>query len=284
MSLSADGRTLAWISRPEGSSGAALQISTLDLTTHTALPTFRGHGRPLQCLCLSAEGRRLAAAAGHPGEPAELLIWEVRTGHLIQALSGPVGTVAAIELSADGTELLSASRDGSIQLWDVATGRCRRQLAGPAALRALAWHRGTGQILAAGQTLLTWRGPADEPSLRLTAAGNVTALAVSPDGGTLVYADSAGILHWTDLSSGTRCGETDPEGGPVVHLAFHPDGRTLALAAEETVRLWDVPTRQERAVLPGHRGGACHACFAADGRLLFTASRSQTARLWRRGS
>ena len=67
----------------------------------------------------------------------------------------------------------------------------------------------------------------------------------------------------------------------IASLALSPDGRTLAVAGTGThVKLWDVPTGQQRATLPGHRGGACHVEFAGDGGMLFSASVAGEGRMW----
>ena len=69
-------------------------------------------------------------------------------------------------------------------------------------------------------------------------------------------------------------------------LAFSPDGQTLATGGrsvrgqEPLVRLWDVATARERAALQGHKGNIYGVAFAPNGKILATASRDQTVRLW----
>ena len=56
----------------------------------------------------------LASAAGSDDEPAELLVWEVGTGRLLQALSGHATAVNSVAFHPDGTSLASVGRDGSV--------------------------------------------------------------------------------------------------------------------------------------------------------------------------
>ena len=50
-------------------------------------------------------------------------------------------------------------------------------------------------------------------------------------------------------------------------MAFSPDGQTLARPSckDETVRLWDAQTGQERATLKGHTTAVTSVAFSPDG-------------------
>ncbi|TYB71054.1 protein kinase [Nonomuraea sp. PA05] len=88
---------------------------------------------------------------------------------------------------------------------------------------------------------------------------NVTAVALSPDGGTLALADVRHRVELVDLASGraTRtidvplpAGEQEPYHGQVSALRFTPDGRTL-LTHDAELRFWDAGTGAERTGHPG---------------------------------
>src|SRR5439155_4938997 len=62
--------------------------------------------------------------------------------------------------------------------------------------------------------------------------------------------------------------------------AFSPDGRTLAVAAVDAVRVIELATGKERGRLKGHDGSVAALAFAPHGGLLATASLDTTLLLW----
>jgi WD40 repeat protein len=67
---------------------------------------------------------------------------------------------------------------------------------------------------------------------------------------------------------------------PVWAVAFSPDGHLLATASEDqTARVWDAASGQERARIRHHAAVAAVA-FSPDGRLLATGGFDAAAWIW----
>ena len=67
----------------------------------------------------------------------------------------------------------------------------------------------------------------------------------------------------------------------ILSLAFSPDGRTVASAAEDkTVCLWDVATHKQRHQLRGHTDEVWSVAFAPDSKTLASAGADHTIRFW----
>jgi hypothetical protein len=69
--------------------------------------------------------------------------------------------------------------------------------------------------------------------------------------------------------------------GPVLSVAFSPDGALLATTSEDTsVRLWNPATGDHVRTLNGHTRAVHGVAFSPDGTLLATAGNDTTVRLW----
>jgi WD40 repeat protein len=183
-------------------------------------------------------------------EPEQHLAWTQAALEVLQqplasaVLRGHRGPVRAAALSADGTRVVTASRDGTARVW-----------------RA----DGTGlpQVLAGH-------------------GGEVLATAFSPDGRRVVTAsvDRTARVWWVEGSAGPEV--LAGHMGEVVAAAFSPDGERVVTASRDgTARVWRTDGTGLPVVLRGHEQGVVTAAFSPDGERVVTASRDGTARVWR---
>ncbi|OQD78613.1 hypothetical protein PENDEC_c001G00665 [Penicillium decumbens] len=68
--------------------------------------------------------------------------------------------------------------------------------------------------------------------------------------------------------------------GPVLSVAFSPDGRLASGSNDHTVRLWDPATGALQQTLEGHSDWVQSVAFSPDGRLIASGSIDHTVRLW----
>jgi RNA polymerase sigma factor (sigma-70 family) len=211
--------------------------------------------------------------------------------------------VNGIAFCPNGRSLASVSEDGTLRLWDTATGKGVRRWGNsehPAQYFALAPD---GSFLASGagtENLRLWDTATGTERRSLSNPGYYTArVAVSPDSKIIAWsgarAATGGIGHcialW-DATTGQKSRSFEAKANswtpPVV--AFSPDCRTLAWGREDlTIQLWDVAmgteirrfgVQEPQKGQPNPYKCVTDLAFSPDGKILGCCGRWQDASLW----
>ena len=191
---------------------------------------------------------------------------------------GHMAVIKDIAFTPDGRQLVSASDDKTIRVWDLATGKTVRTLRGESA-------------------------PGD--------TGKIHAMALSPDGkwlaaGGLLAGENRDAVRLYDFASGRLVALLKGHENVVLGLAFSPDGRHLISGSSDTTAIiWDtgsasgagigsgadagagspsraaVETRRPEHRLRGHRDHIYAVGFTPDGARAVTGSDDHDLRLWR---
>lgn len=208
-------------------------------------------------------------------------------------IDGHGGTVESLVLFSGDRLLASAGGDGSVRVWELSS---RRELtvagSGHQAPVSSVAFLDDGQLLASGsldKTVKVWEVPAGRIRLNLTGhTGAVTSISYSSVLKNLASGSHDGTARLWDMASakdrdlGTFTGQM----GPVLSVAFSPDGTTLAVGATGPnfqggqLRLWNPPTRNLRITLDQHQDAVAAVAFSPDGRTVATGSYDGTARLY----
>jgi DNA-binding SARP family transcriptional activator/WD40 repeat protein len=178
--------------------------------------------------------------------------------------------------SHHGNLLATASSDGSVVVWDTATGALRHRfaVAGGVWGSSIDWSADDQTLYAAGENLMRWR-LGDVPGV-LTLGENTPAIAgtaygfslAAPDGHTLARTKS-GRLWFVDLASGRET----PRSKPLLALwdpRWSPDGRwLLTTSVDERLRIWEASTGRLVASRQFLKGVGTVATFSPDGERVY---------------
>ncbi|CAM1506974.1 Fc.00g066150.m01.CDS01 [Cosmosporella sp. VM-42] len=104
---------------------------------------------------------------------------------------------------------------------------------------------------------------------------------VSPDTVNLASGGAEGMVHLWSLNKDTPLASLQGHSQRVCRIEFHPSGKYLATASEDTSwRLWDVETTAEVLLQEGHSRGVYAISFNTDGSLLASAGLDSIGRIW----
>ncbi|MCY2995971.1 MAG: TIR domain-containing protein [Planctomycetota bacterium] len=280
VAFSPDGQTLA-VSAVSGASGVKLFDLVTGRQSDTALDDPEG---AVTSVAFSPDGQMLAA--GLPSLPKNKNRGRVRLWNGVEGkwLVGPIldvpeGAVTGVAFSPDGQTVaagfLPFGKDGRrrVVIWDLAALRLRPFAtldADEGVVSGVAFSP-DGETLAATLApcregrfrIVRWdvsTGVRRDSTLEATEDGHFTAVAFSPDKTTVAAAFrflythtpyESRVMLW-DVSKGTRGPVLEAPESEVTHLAFSPDGRTLAAGlnvhgkGRSRILRWDVATGVRR--------------------------------------
>jgi len=224
--------------------------------------------------------------AGHETRPwLRCLNKSERASPCLMTLVGHTRGVNACTFSPDGKQILSASSDNTLKLWDVATGKELKTLAGHTdVVRACAFSPDGRRIVSASfdKTLRLWDADAGKELAVLVGHKRaVRACAFSPDGSRIASGAEDGTLKLWDASRTTEIATLAGHEQWVNTCAFSPDGsRIVSGAWDGTLKVWDVATAAEMITLRGHTESVRACAFSLDGKRVVSGSEDQTLKLW----
>jgi WD40 repeat protein len=211
-------------------------------------------------------------AAQAPLAPVEIRRFE---GH---------GTVWSVLFTPSGRQALSGNNDGSVSVWETATGEeLRRFERHNQLVRCVAVSPDGRRALSGSDDGTVWLWDVESAEgLRHTEQPQeeiVASVAFSPDGRKAPFGYFHGAIRLWEVESWKELRHWQTPG--VWSVCFSTDGRfALSCGGDHLLRLWDVETGKQERGFRGHTGGVWRAVFSADSRQALSAGAEGMAILW----
>jgi RNA polymerase sigma factor (sigma-70 family) len=206
--------------------------------------------------------------------------------------------VTCTAFSPGGKVLASGSWDGTIRLWDSATGKALQKIDAQTNVVHSVAFSGDGKHVAAllaglpGNKVRVWNvADGKEVLTHDSYTVNSRAVGYAADGKTLLTANTTAddqdpTIRIFDAATRKEVLSLRGHTARVVYPSFAADGRTLASESHDnTIRLWDLATGKELSRLKAQittkgGGGYCHLAFSPDQKTLALGPSDNSLVLW----
>ncbi len=255
-------------------------------------PIARGILGYLFTAAISPDGKLLAVAGYRALTPEldhRIHLIALPEGQIVHSLQGHPYAIFDLAFSSDGRQLASASHDGTLRIWDTATGQTTKVLAGhTAVVQAVAWSPDDKYLLSGSidKTARIWSPASGATVAQLRPqAGEVLTVAWSPDGRSIATGGSDKSIRLFEPSGKFRYAWSNLP-NEVTSVAFSPDSKRLLYTYGSNslppvgAAVLDMVDGHEHAHYPGHANSVLCGTFLADGKLAATGDSVSAIRLW----
>ncbi|MCY3741468.1 MAG: WD40 repeat domain-containing protein [Candidatus Poribacteria bacterium] len=308
--FSPDGKTLA------SSNGWSHAVHLWDVDTSTIKKKFKKHNSKIRDIAFSPDGRRLVSVSSDgemrltdlstDAEPKRLPTPEDKTPQPVPAilklealkqayLPRRRDDVYSVGFSEDATQLISVSKDGSLHVWDVETGRYRTSFS-LGAYSDQVYHIAfseDGKFLASNdgfeERVRVWDVEnATQHAILTPGQGNVfnplRHLIVSSGIKKIVGRELQGAIQTWNAETVEHLSSIPTD--RMIHywpLLLSPDGKFLAgtdILSKNQIELWETDLGAPLFTLEGHASPVTEYAFSPDSKIFVSGGRDGTIILW----
>ncbi|MBE9165139.1 serine/threonine-protein kinase [Tychonema sp. LEGE 06208] len=192
--------------------------------------------------------------------------------------------VGAVAFSPDGLMLASGSKDKTVQIWDLATGKSIRTFAGDSSTIWSVAFNSSGTKLATGTgfwRVMLWDLKTGQGTRLLDHTASVWSVAFSPDDKLIASGSGDKTTKISDAATGSLIYNLPDHTDFVYSVAFTPDGKSLVSGSKDKkITIVDVATGNLIKTLEGHGDQVRSVAVSPDGKTIVSGSYDETIKIW----
>ncbi|KAF5321442.1 hypothetical protein D9619_000082 [Psilocybe cf. subviscida] len=193
--------------------------------------------------------------------------------------------VYSVAWSPNGSQIISGSDDGTVQIWNAVTGKLEAKLQGHrGSVNSVAFSQNGSQIVSGSDdnTVRIWNTLTGEAEAELQGhTGYVKSVAFSQDGSQVVSGSFDKTVRIWNAVTGKVEAELQGHTASVNSVAFSLDGSQVVSGSyDNTVRIWNAVTGKVEAELQGHTDWVNSVAFSQDGSQVVSGSADNTVQIW----
>ncbi|VEU22107.1 DEKNAAC103145 [Brettanomyces naardenensis] len=221
-----------------------------ELPSFTLIQQLSMGSNAVSTVTMNSTGEWLAFGSHTLGQ---LLVYEWQSESYILRQQGHFDSMNCLAYSPDGSRLVTASDDGKIKIWDIASGFCLATFEEhTSAVTGVAFAK-RGQVMISSSldgTVRAWDLIRFRNFRTLTSTKRLqfSCVAVDPSGEIVVAGslDDFAIHVWS-VQTAQLLDQLSGHEGPISCLSFGTEGKALLASAswDKTVRIWDIFSRTQ---------------------------------------
>ena len=253
-------------------------IIILNAVTGSQTAILSGHTAGVNTLTFSLDGTSLVSGS----DDRTVKLWDLQTGGVVKTFLGHTDPVWSVSVSANLTTIASGSNDHTIHLWDIQTGKCHQTIKQEDEVLYVCFSPTSFQHLISRSGGKVWQW--DHNGHQIKPPCDSSCAAFSSDG-TQFMSCNGTVVTIQNSDSGVIVTEFHVADSGTSHCCFSPDGRFVAVAADNTTYVWDITNSNPHLVetFIGHTNYITSLTFSSPSTLIST-SFDQSIKFWQIGS
>lgn len=280
-----DGEIRVWQLAEALAPGTPDDVPKPDAGLLTSQRTFRPGLKPIVAVTVFNNGTQILTV----DDDGRVVLSDVNSGSVVREFQPESGTCRCVAVRSDNQRVACGTAEGTVEVWNAGNAELLQTLELQAPVSRLAFSRDNLKLtVAEGTHGVHVYGPSlpDQPRQELVlhqtipAEGRIMDLTFSSDGRVIHLCDEGGNLSDWICAAPTQLRQLN-HGGAVYGVAVTHDSKTVvSCGADQTVRVWQADTGQQRFQMSGHQGAVLTVAINSDDTLAVSAGADGTIRLW----